>query len=894
MLQRQYRRLTAFIILFLLALSCSEAVSGQKEVLKARLDNGLTVLIEQERSAPVVSVQMWVKVGSADEPDKLSGISHVFEHMLFKGTNKRKVGELASAVESVGGDINAFTSFDNTVYHLTVPSRYFPTGLDVISDAIQHSSFDPEELKKELEVVLEEIRMNEDKPGRNLYKSLLSNAFSVHPYRRQVIGAVEKVSALKRDEILKFFKKWYIPNNMTLVIVGDVDKNEALAAVKESFKGFKKAHDPHKKRPAEPRQKAAASEVLSMPVKESHLGMAFHIPDLKHNDTFAIDVMSIILGGGESSRLYKKLKIDDSLVYDISAYDMSLKDPGVFFITATLEAGKINDTVSGTVAEISRLASEGPGAEELEKAKFNIESHFVYSRETMDGLASKLGYYENNLGDYAYEKNYLEGIKKVSAEDVKRVIAKYFTPENMTISVLTPVEDKGRFTKEGLVTISASAFSKAGTEFVKKEAAEAKTTRVKLDNGMTLIVKEVHANPTVAFYATFPGGLRYEEAKANGAGNFTAEMLNRGTKRWTREELSKEVEEMAGAVGGFSGWNSTGVSGKFLSTHFDKGLGMLAELILNPTFPDDEVEKLRKDLIAAIIRQEDNPPSYAFKLLYKELFKEHPYGMPVIGDIDTVKALTRDDLINTHKRFFVPERMVLVIVGDVGTEHAIERVNTLFKDFTPGKAELKEPSQETRQAETRQTGAVKEKAQTNVGIGFLGTRIGSPDSYALKVLTEVLSGQGGRLFVNLRDKRSLAYSLSAFSKDGVDPGLIAVYIGTAPEKKDQAIEGILNELKEIRETKVSPEELNRAKRSLIGGYEIGLQEVSSQASDIANNELYGLGYEFYKTLPGRIEAVSADDVLEAARKYLTLDAYTISIVGPNGTETKTGNKQAAP
>ncbi|MBI5809594.1 MAG: insulinase family protein, partial [Deltaproteobacteria bacterium] len=219
------------------------------EVFKTRLDNGMTVIIEEEHTAPVAAIEMWVRTGGADESGKEAGIAHVFEHMLFKGTKKRKVGEIARVVEAAGGDINAYTSFDNTVFHLALPSKEFTTGLDVLSDAVQNSAFDPEELRKELQVVLEEIRMNEDSPGRSLYKSILSSAFSVHPYGRPVIGYKNTVEPIKRADMMAFFKKWYIPNNMTLVIAGDIKKDDALSAVKAAFRGFKKGPDPHRKRP---------------------------------------------------------------------------------------------------------------------------------------------------------------------------------------------------------------------------------------------------------------------------------------------------------------------------------------------------------------------------------------------------------------------------------------------------------------------------------------------------------------------------------------------------------------------------------------------------------------------------------------------------------------------
>jgi len=878
----RHRKLFVSVLLMaLLLLTSTTARATGAEPVLTKLDNGLTVIIEEEHSAPVVSVQMWVKVGAADETNKEAGISHVFEHMLFKGTPSKKVGEIARIIESVGGDINAYTSYDKTVYHLTVPSRYFSTGLDIIGDAIQHSSFDPVELKKELQVVLEELRMNEDDPGRNLYKTLLSKAYSTHPYGRPVIGSIKTVESFTRKQIIDFFKKWYIPNNMTLVIAGDVDSKAALEAAKKEFKGFLKSADPHRKRPVEPQQNDIRIGILAQKVHDTHLGLAFHIPEIKDDDTYALDVLSLILGGAENSRLYKKLKLDDQLVHGISAYTMTMKDPGILLITAGLEAKNVAAAVSGTIREIKRLEFEGPDLEELERAKFNLESDFIYSRETMEGIASKLGYFDTTLGDINYEKKYLAAIRGVSSDDIKRVTKKYLRTDAFSASVILPEEEKSLVTKETLLTAASEANAAAKTEFADKKT-EAGTLKVKLDNGITLIVKEVHANPTVAFYATFPGGLRYEEPLTNGVGNFTAAMLTMGTTKHSREELSKQTEDMASAIGGFSGWNSTGVSGKFLSRFFDSGLNMLAEVVMKPTFPEDELEKLRKDILAGIKRQEDNLPSYTFKLLYRSLYKKHPYGMPSSGTVETVSAIKRKDLVSHYEKFFVPGRMVLTIVGDVNAEYAVDKVKEAFKDFKKEAPPLPPPPVEEHQDSIRKTGAVKDKEQTHIGIGFLGTKIGDTDSYALKVMTEVLSGQGGRLFIDLRDTRSLAYSLAAFSKEGEDAGLIGAYIGCAPAKKDEAIAGILDELKQISTEKVTDDEIKRAKMSLIGGYEIGLQNVSSQAADMANSELYGLGYDFHKVYPEKIESVTKDDILRVAKKYLTLDAYTISVVGPNG------------
>jgi len=361
-------------------------------------------------------------------------------------------------------------------------------------------------------------------------------------------------------------------------------------------------------------------------------------------------------------------------------------------------------------------------------------------------------------------------------------------------------------------------------------------------------------------------------------------MLTRGTALHTREELGRELEDIAGGVSGFSGNNSAGVHARFLSRFFDRGLALFAEVLTSPVFPDAEIEKLREDTLAAIKRDEDYLPGYTFKLMYRELFPTHPYGMPVKGTLETVAGFKREDIKGHYENVFAPERMVLSVVGDVNTDYVIERVREAFKGFERKGGAVPELKDEAPPSEVKRTGDTKLKAQTNIGLGFIGPRLTDRDSYAMDVLNEVLSSHGGRLFVELRDRKSLAYAVSSFARAGVEAGTFAVYIGCAPDKAGEAIEGILRELGKVRTEKITDEELDRAKSAIIGGYEMSLQETSTQASDMGTNELLGLGYDHHRKYPERIKAVTADDVLRAARKYITLDGYVMSVVGPENAE----------
>jgi zinc protease len=872
----------SIIILILLSFSPEASPAKERKLLKTTLDNGLSVIIEEDRRAPVVALQMWVRAGSGDESDAQAGIAHVFEHMLFKGTTTRAVGELAKEVDTAGGYINAYTSYDQTVYHLAVASRYFPLGLDILSDAIMNSSFDPGELKKELQVVLEEIRRSEDSPSRKLFSTLMDSAFTLHTYRRPVIGFAETVESFTREDILSFFTKFYIPNNMTLVVVGDIDASFALKEIEDIFTGFKKSGDPHSPRPVEPEQVETKVKVVEQPIAQSRLSLGFHITRLKDYDTYALDMLSIILGQGKSSRLYRKIKLDQELVHSVRASSITPKDPGIFVISAELKAENVKESTRRILDVVQRLSTEGPSPEEMKRALLSLESGFIFERETMEGKASQLGYYDTVSGSLDFEDKYIRGIREVTGDDIRRVITKYLYPENMTAVLLLNTEKNSLINAGDLrASIEASTLKRAAV--IRKEKNDEAPVMVTLDNGIRLVMKEEHSNPLVAFYVTFPGGLRSEDEERNGIGYFTASMLSRGTKRWSRLELAELIESKAAGVGAFSGRNTTGIEGKFLSKDFDIGLDIIAEMLLRQSLPKDEIEKLKEDVIASIKRDTDNLPGHAFKLLRKVLYGPHPYSLPIKGSVETVKSFTRREIKKHIQRHLIPMRMVFTIVGDFDSEHARKRIEALFKDREYKKKDdlfVSAPMKVT--TGIRATGETRDKAQSNIAIGFPGTTIKSKDRYALTILEAVLSGQGGRLFVELRDNQSLAYSISAFSNPGVDPGLFAVYIGTAPEKKERAVEEIMKILSDVRTGGITEEELARAKSAIIGSYEIGLQNVSSQASNMAINEVLGLGFDFHSKYLEEINAVSRLDVRNAAKKYLTLDSYVISVVGPKG------------
>ncbi len=876
-----------FMVLLGLCSSGSAASLGYKEVLrkgdltKIVLDNGLSAVLLENHAAPVVALQVWVNVGSRYEQDEQAGISHVFEHMLFKGTEKRGVGEIAREVETAGGNINAFTSFDHTVYHVTLASRYLDVGLDVLSDAIQHSSFDPDELARESEVVLEELKRSDDDPGRVASRKFFEKAFTLHPYRRPVIGYEDTFTALTREHYLDYFHTWYVPNNMSLIVVGDFETGEVIPRVVEAFRGFAPNPNLSLKVPREPEQRGIRTVVTRQEASHAFLNMGYHIPGIRHPKNPALDMLGTILGQGETSRLYKEVKRKKELVHTLYAYAFTPVDAGIFLVDARLDASNIEAALEEILRQVHRLQVEPVSEEELFRARVNIESDFVYSRQTMQGQARKLGYYESDLGDPLHHETYLKGIASVTPQTIMHLAKAYLTPENLTVSLLLAPDQREDLDENSLKNMIQEISRKIEKESrsVKREEQTLPHKTV-LPNGIRLIVKENHSVPTVAVKIAFLGGQRFENEETSGIYNFIAAMMDRGTARRSAEEISAEIEDMAGSVNGFSGRNSFGAELSTLSRHFTKGIQLLADLVLHPAFDPEEIEKVRKDIVAAIKQQEDVLSQRAGNLFRKTLFKTHPYRLRVIGEEETVMGFTHVDLNTKYFQSISPDSMVISIVGDITEKDAVSSVEKLFGGMKNRSIVAPEIPKEVPQEEVRESVEFADRRQAHMILGFLGTTVTSPDRYPLEVLNNVLAGQGGRLFMELRDKKSLAYVVTSFSQEGVDPGYFAAYIGCSPEKLEEGKAGILAELLRIQEEKVPDGEMERSKRNLIGRFDIALQTNDSMASTLVFNELYGNGYDAYLKYSENIEKVTARDVQRIAKKYLDLSRYSLGVVKP--------------
>lgn len=863
--------------LFLQA-AAAAAFVDRGQTLSRTLPNGMEVLVREEPAFQVVEVQIWVGAGSRDEPRGKEGVAHLFEHMIFKGTEKYGVGEIARAVEASGGDINAYTSQENTVYHVTIAAEHFPAALAILADAVLNPVFDSGELEKEKLVVIEEIHRGEDDPSRVFSRELFRTAFKVHPYGRTVIGTPESVSGISRKDMLRFHRDWYFPGNMKLVVVGSVRAQDVFDAAGEMFPG---AETTGKKRArsVEPPQEDVRTFRLLMDSQPARMALAFPIGDLKDPETPVLDLIAALLSGGRSSRLPVNLR-DSGLVHSAWAFAYTPKDPGLFVIGATMSRENSRDAFQGVLDQIARLQSEPVTPEELDRSRQRIISDKIFSRETVEGQARDIGYLAMNLGDLDFNDRYYSRLQSVDSRDIMEVSRRIFHPERATVGFLSP-DEKDQPDDQAISQSLHKTLQPARTEERRGHASS--VFRSVLPNGISLLVREDPRLPVVAARIGVLGGTRYESEKTQGLFNMLAQVITRGTQDRSALEIARTLDDMSASLGGFSGRNSFGITGKFLSADLEDGMGLMREVLTRAEFPTEEIELARSRIISAIRARRDDMFSSAMDLFMKALYSEHPFRFPVMGTESSVSSMGRELLLFTLRSVVQPEGMVISLAGDISVEEAYGLVERHFGDlrgkpFDPGPI----PVEMAKSGVVSLREKMEDKAQTHIILGFPGPTFSSKDLDALEVLNAVLTGQGGRLFRELRDRKSLAYSVFSFVAPAIDPGFIAFGMGTNPAREEEAIRGFLDQIREVRKGLVSKEEMERAGKYLVGRRQISLQTLQARADELFFPALYGQDLERELEYEKRILSVTAQDLKEVAIRYLDPENYVLAVVEGEG------------
>ncbi len=826
------------------------------------LDNGMTCLLKEDHSAPVVSIQIWVGSGSVHEGHWLgAGLSHYVEHMVFKGTPTRKPGEMAKTIIGLGGKLNAYTSLDRTVFHVDLPSHHWKDALAALADAVINASFPDSEWAREKDVILREFSMGQDNPDRQINELLFQTAFTEHPYRLPVIGLRDVFKAMTREDLIAFYHQRYVPDNMVAVVVGDIDSADAKQALTQTFSAFTRRPNPPVYVPVEPRQTAPRFVRQVGPYKVSRLAVAFHTVALSDNDAPTLDLLAAIVGGGQSSHLVQDIKETRKLVHSISASSFTLRDPGLFCVSAELDPAREIEATRAITDAITSWARTSFSKEDIEKARRLMLVGQLATLQTMHGQAASYAEGELFMRDPRYAESYLARLQAVTPADLKAVSLAYFRPENRVTVILGPEQ-----------TPSAPL-----TPAVLNPAS--RVAKLTLPHGVPLIVREDHRLPFVTVCAAFKGGVITEEKTTSGITQLMSDLLIRGTANRSAAEIAGSLEKLGADLSPFSGYNSVGLRGRSLAGDAPYLMEVMFDCLGNATFPADEVEKQKTVQLAALDNRSEQPLSVATDALNGILFAGHPYRFPPQGLAESVARLNPASLKDYYRRQLVTGNMTLAIFGDITAKDAESLAAKMMRQIRRDRAPTR-PGLIPAPVLPARVEKQEPREQCIVMFGFPGVGLADSRRDALSLLEAAMSGMSSRLFETVRDKRGLAYYATARQRIGLDCGSFTLFAGTRIDALPEVETLIRAEIARVATRGLEDEEIARARTTIIAEQEMRLQDNAQLAMECALDELYGLGYDYSFTTRARTEAVTPEQIRQVAASILSTNKLALSVVLP--------------
>lgn len=863
-------------------------VLGPETVQRTALANGLRVLIRRDTTAPVAAIVTYVNAGYFDETDDLVGIAHVLEHMYFKGTPSRGVGEIARQTKAAGGYINAATIYDHTLYYAVVPSSGFVTALEIQADAYRNSLIDEDELARELEVIIEEAKRKVDNPSAVAVETMYELLHDRHRIRRWRIGREDGLRRLRREDVLGFYRNFYQPSSTVLVVVGDVDPAATLRRIEQLYGDL----------PAgEPLRSPGASEhgdpgfryrEIAGDVAQTQLAIGWRTPELLHRDSPALDMLATVLGAGRASRLYRATR-ERKLVSSISVFDYTPRDIGVFVVQAEAPPERASAAIAAIWDQVRRLREDGVTTLEIERARRITESRWVRRVEDMEGQANYLAEWEA-LGNWQIGERYFERLLAVGADEVRDAASRYLREDQVAALVYRPktadaVAASAEALRAQLGTVRVAPLDErspvehaAPVAPMSRPAAERTEAGVhvyRLPSGVPVLVKTRPGSPLTYVGCFALGGPSAEREEIGGRTLVMARTALKGTSRRTAVQIAEDGEMLGGGVGAHVGADSVGWTISVPVKHTAAAVELLADVALHPVFDAAALETERTIALAELATLRDDMYRYPMRLVTQTAFAGHPYGVGILGSESSLREQTREDLAQWHGAQFRESATVLAIVGDGEPDELAALLGRHFAELGWSvAAPLSAPQWPQSVTECVEQ---REKAQTALVLTWPSPSRSDRSRFDIAILCGVASGLGGRLFEVLRDRQSLCYTVQAFAGERRVAGTFSAYVATSPEKEALAREALLRELQRFREELVTPEELSRAQTYALGTHAIRQQSGAAVLAEVVECWLFGT-LEDLDSFGARVSAVSAEGIRDAARRWLEPDRRVEGIV----------------
>jgi zinc protease len=801
--------------------------------------------------------------------------------MAFKGTAKRKVGEISALIETNGGKTNAYTSFDETVYYIIMPSEKLELALDLLGDMVFQPTYDTNEYVKEKEVVVEEIRMGMDNPGNLLVETFLTLAFTEgHPYGHRVIGWPETVKNATRDVALAFHDKFYRPDNCVVIVTGGFDPSLAKKYVETHFGAFKNPEAPLPPitglypESEEPKVKVIFSKEATLP----KLLVGFHSPPAGHSLIPTAELLSALLSGGRSARLEERIKNEKGLVSSVQSANWELKRGSVFYISLDVERDKVIGALKELVGELNALGTRLPSEDEIKRARALASKSFVDSQEAPWALGSIITSWELSAGDYRLKDAYLPIWGRLTPSDVADFARSIFSSQNASAVLLLP-EGASPITEEELKTeLQKIKLPPAPKAPLMERPPFAVNT---LSNGVKVLILKDKSLPLVELKAGVLGGRYAEEKGKEGVVNLMSMVWTKASKKRDSEKMAADMDSLGLSLDGFAGRSSLGLDSSFVSDKWRESLTLFTEILTEPVFAEKDFQIKKKEQLDYIVRLDEDLRDRVLRLNRANLFKDHPFALDLDGTTESVAALKREDLIGVYQKLIRPENLIITVAGDIEPAEFLEALEESFKNWKPAGEALKitVPDGPPSRTDFLSVSEILDREQTHIILGFLGPDMKSPDRAPLEVLNSILSGMGGILFTELRDKKSLAYSVFSDYSPYMKTGAMLFYIGTASEKSAESYQGMLDIIKDSSRMTYPPEVVEGAVNQIVGSDLMSSLALGSVATEALNFSITGQPLDYRKIRLALIKKVTPEDVKRVAEKYLNPDRAVLTVVG---------------
>jgi len=829
------------------------------------LDNGLTVILKPDSSNALCSVQVWVKTGSVHEGRYLgSGVSHFVEHMLFKGTERRQGREISEAAHAVGGELNAYTSFDRTVYHLDLPSESVDVALDLLSDAVFRSVMPETEFEKERDVILREIAMDEDDPDGKLAKALFETAFRENNYRCPIIGYKEVFSRLDREALVSYYRERYVPNNAALVIAGDFEIEAMRELVEKRFGVFERRPLPPVYLPDEPRQLAMRERLLREDVTVSRVGLGFQAPGIAHADTPALDALALVLGSGHSSLLYRELRERRRLAHTLDAFNWTPGVLGLFYLSFVCDSDKRAAATEAALEAIERLDERVITPERVSKAARQLLVAEIGALKTAAGQAGRLGAAEVVAGDIGYARNYLRRVAELAPDDLLRAGRAWLQPQRLTSVAMEP--------RAGAAPARAVRTHRR---------AEARFEVAAQPNGSRLLLRENRRLPNIHLRFALQGGALWEPPGKQGLTRILATLLSKDTAKRDAASVAEAIESVGGAFHAVSGNNSLAVAIETMPSDLDLALDLLEEAILRPKFLPSTFALEKEGQLAGVREQLDDVVTAGRRALRKRFFGGHPFRIGGSGDPETLESLRLEDVVALWARLLRAGNAALAVSGDFDRAALRPRLEALLARLPGGAAERPRVAFEGP-AEPGSHRLALDRSQAVVYRAYPGPGLTGDDFVLSEVADELFSGMSSQLFDRVREQLGLAYFAQSSRIIGLDTAMFYFCVGTAPGSVEVVAAELERERRRVAEGKVEATELRRCQTRLKAARRMGLQSNSARAGHAAMNAIYGLPVNDQEEYECRVDAVTVEDLARFAGEFLAPEACVELVAGDVG------------